>query len=439
MTYLFIFLIILLFFLLGYSIQAFLFSEKSMDSSARFGLGYGVTLIIVIIQMFVFSVIKIPINVITILLPWCIWIAYYLHSQRFIVPSVPQLPKSMVERVLIILLISLAVFVSLESILRLPTGWDAIATWLLQGKGFYFLGGLNADIYHYAQIDSPPGIGFLLLCLYTLSGSVADNAVLLLFSSFYIAILAVLYGSIKNLTNRRTAIIFVFLFATLQSVIRQAGRFEAGYADLPLSYFFLCSAVLLLQFQKSKKPKFLLYACFFAGASSFIKTEGSAFFLVFLIVAFLTMLFLKKWHVKYLFPGILLFLLWQIFKFIYLVTPSYLSEGRFVFERIGVVSERMFFEFFRIDRWNFLWLFLISSLVFVRKKLFRFIPFQLLFLQLFGYFLIYMITPLDPTEHIIGSFDRLLIHLAPLAILSSAICAYGILKNSSFLKDAHIN
>ncbi|MBI2443493.1 MAG: hypothetical protein HYV40_06360 [Candidatus Levybacteria bacterium] len=435
MTYLAVVIIILVLSCLGYAILNSILPKKLANLQFLIGGGYALALFLVIAQMFLMSLLNLGITRMTILFPWSILvISYFIFFRRrkILIPSI-TFPNGILEKLGIILLSSLVIFVGMEGILREPIGWDAVATWMLQGKGFYYSGGLSTDIYRYAQIDSPPGIGLILMFFYTLLGRGDDHAVLLFFGSIYPVILFLLYGSIKSYTNARTALLFTLFFATLQLAIRQAGRFEAGYADLPLSYFFLSSAAFLLNFYRTKRSLFFLIATLFAGIASFVKNEGSAFFLVFLLVSLFAQIRLRRWYIWYTIPGIITFASWLLFKYFYPLHPSYYEQSYFVIERWDLVIKQMFFEFFRVDRWNFLWLGLFLSIFLLPKKIVTFIPFQLMLLQFIGYFFIYMVTPLDPVDHIVGSLDRLLLQLAPLAILSIAYCSYAILKNSSFL------
>ncbi|MDP3940705.1 MAG: glycosyltransferase family 39 protein [bacterium] len=401
------------------------------------GVGFGVFVIIIMSWMLIFSWIGIPIerSNATLLFVSIVIASLFLRTKKWPFPSVPPIGKF--EYFLLLLITSLVAFVSLESVLRLPMGWDGLATWLLQAKAIYLAHGLDREIFFYAQFDSPPGIGLLVAYFYTLLGGVEDNAVLLLFSAFYVACIFVLYGSIREFTNRRVALIFVFLFASLQSVIRQAGRFDAGYVDLPLAYFFLCAGVLLLRYKFTSKPIFLLLSFLFAGMGSLIKNEGVVFFLFFLLISIRQMLPLRLKKILHILPGLLIFLAWLIYKTIGPFYPSYLSHGHLVLERVFLVSHYMFIEFFRIDRWNLIWIFLLICSVAIWRRLLSLLTFQLALFQLLAYFVIYLLTPLDALEHIHGSFDRLLLHITPLVIFSVAFCAYDILNKKSIFKIKH--
>lgn len=432
---------ILVVFILGYAIS-FIFLQKSVSNSIfRLGISFGLGSLIIITELFLYSLLSIPIIPITIATPFLLLFLFkaknvfewFKQDREFFV-----LPSNHFEKMLIFLIGLIVMFAGIEAVLRVPMGWDGIATWLLQAKAFYYIGGLKMSLYDFTRFDSPPGIGLFLSSFYTMVGGVKDRDALLIFSAFYLATLFVLYGTLREFTSRRCSLVFVFLFATLQPVIRQAGRFEAGYADLPLSYFFLLATSLLMLYQKKRQPALLALGSLFAGFSCFIKNEGAMFFLIYSLLALSMVFSIKKGHMNYLLTGLVAFASWNLYKMFNPFFPSYLATGHLNLNRIVPVLISMCTEFFRIYRWNFFWVTLFFVLVVAWKKIISLISFQIAFLQLVGYFFIFIFTPLDPIDQIWGSFDRLLLHIAPLLFLSLVIISYDILSQSSILHEKEI-
>src|SRR5207302_961120 len=105
-----------------------------------------------------------------------------------------------------------------------------------------------------------------------------DQVAILFFTFFYISLLIIFYYYAKNFTSQRFALGYTFLFATTQNMIRHAGRFDVGNADLPLGYFFLCSSIFLLEFLKTKSTKSTFLLTLFVTTAALIKSEGIPFF-----------------------------------------------------------------------------------------------------------------------------------------------------------------
>lgn len=416
-------------FFVGFSLLSAVLPKKSVNTQFIIGGGYALSLTLIVTQLFLFSLVHIPVTGLSVTLPWVVLAAVSLLLFQKGNISVPylHLPKNKIDLIGVCFILALILFVGIEAMTRPPIGWDAIATWLLMGKAFYYGGGFSTEIYHFAQFDGPPAVGLILTFFYSLFGKV-DNSALIIFSSVYVAILFMLYGSIKTFVSSRISLLFTFFFAALSPAIHQSGRFDVGYADLPLSLFILSAASCLMVYGHTKQRIFLVLSSIFAGFLAFIKNEGSAFLLVYLVVSEITILKVSRKDVWCLAPGIIYFTVWHVFKYYNPLNPSYYEQSMFVFGRIGLVINQMLLEFFRVDRWNLLWVSMLFAVVFYLKKTIRFIPFQLFLLQLLFYFFIYMITPLDPVDHMVGSFDRLLLQIAPLAILSVAFCSYDILK-----------
>jgi hypothetical protein len=167
-----------------------------------------------------------------------------------------------------------------------------------------------------------------------------------------------------------------------------------------------------------------------------VKNEGLPFFLFIVFVGLSVCWIFKKYaHTLAMLYGFVLVSVWYFFKITYHLPTNYLARGSFELERLVYVLPAVSLEFFRIQRWHFLWIFFffiyLSNLRnSERKKIgVSFVVYVLIFLQLVVYILVYLITPLNPIEHIQGSFDRLLLHLAPLAMFISAISGYAILNN----------
>jgi hypothetical protein len=404
------------------------FEEKKL--LAYLSLGFAVGVGIIIVQMFLFSLMGVNWNRFLLFGPWIIWLIFYaIRKKKDLFLLHMRFPGGKTEILLLLFIVFLFIFVVLQSQLRPVVGWDAIATWLMMGKGFYLDGGIRPELYRYLQIDNPPGIGFLLASFYVFSNKINDQAVLLVYSTFYGMLLLVFFAFLRERMPGKYAMLFTFLLASTQALLRQAGRFEAGYADLPLAFLFFTSGILLQKAVLQKKRPLFIAGAFIASIGTLFKNEGLPFFVLYIIIIFL---FSTKKDIiskiKYLLFPFILFLLWQLYKTTQNTYYTYYLHSKVVLGRVPVIFFEAAKEFLNITRWNLLWISFIISVLSERKRVFKDPLALLIILQFFAYLSIFVFTPLDFVDHMHSSFDRLLLQISPLAMFMIAEVSYTILK-----------
>jgi hypothetical protein len=131
----------------------------------------------------------------------------------------------------------------------------------------------------------------------------------------------------------------------------------------------------------------------------------------------------------YLFVVLILIAPWVLFlQGITVGQEGYLSRLNLVslaanFNRLPTILEAYAMEFGRWENWNILWPMTFLMLLYNAKRTFSvkaiYLP-QLLLLHFGMYTIIYIVTPWDVTKLIETTMVRLLIHIAPLALLLGA-------------------
>lgn len=404
----------------------------------KIGYSYGLGIGMLTLTMFCYSILRIQWSPIYILLPYVlIW--YYSHKANAYLSKI-RLQKFLINKtyILFLVLILLTVFyVLFEAMLRPLSAWDAWATWFFAGKAFYIQGFMNPEVYKYGHFDNPPLTQLLVTFSYILLGKENDTISLLYFFHFYFNIILLFFITLKRYTTTNFSLLFTFLLATLPVIVRQAGRFDIGYADLPLSYFIFCS---ILFFNKYTKHQSLVYLCLlelFLGFGSIVKNEGGTFLIVMQILILITLFYKKVFSretFSIFFFGFIPFFGWWIYKNYYDIPLIYLAKGVFHIERFFNILERVIYEFINIQRWNLVWpIFFILLLYTLLKKdyknSFMLIP---IFVQFLVYIFIYFITPVG-IEQINGTLDRLLLHLIPVIMLWIGMTSYNYLFKGLFL------
>lgn len=426
-------LVILLYWAVGLSLLQLSGVSKFLNIYERIGSSYVVGIGFVALVFFLFSWSGIVWDRTTALLPFIalIVIAYGIaHKKTWSFPRV-ILPTGLVSRALIVLLVAVCSFVVFEAQLRPVFAWDVWTSWYMGGKAFFIDRGIAPDFYQYVNYDYPPLQPIFVAYTFILLGQWEDRVTLLIFSAFYIFLLVAFYGFLRRYMSVAAALLFTFLLASTQNLVRHAGRFEAGHADLTLACFLFVSTVLLFAYIRSQSFRVLVMLQCMLGAGALVKNDGVPF-LIIVNTALLGYFFLKKQYgrIPYLIIGVSMVLLWQVFKVQYKVPESYLEKGALELGRVPSVLIGTLKEFLLIQRWHFVWIAAGLSLLFFRKNNTQSVLLGLWLLQLLSYLIIYLITPLDPVMQLKNSLDRLLIHILPItvAFIAVTICNIGTFK-----------
>ena len=381
-------------------------------------LSYGVGTGALAMQMMLYSFFAIPWTSYLIVLPWiCLLIfSCFKHDKipiRFTKYTIASRP---IEKLLILGILLTIAFVLFESLLRPLSAFDAWANWFLSGKAYYLSGHIDPQYVKYANNSNAPILNLLIAFIYQTIGQANEQIAMLFFTFFYVSQIIIFYFTAKKYMSTKKALLFTFLLATTEDLIRHGGRYDVGYGDLPLGYFIFCAVAYLLEMAKTKSIKKLILFSLFITSAALIKSEGIPIYIITQSVGFFLMRKNKKSF--FVFGGSALVLLsWYIFTSIYHLPENPFIQSGIKLYRIPSVLYYMIKEFFNIGRWNLLWIGFLASLPFIKNNYISKILSIILLLQLFAYFLVYLMTPVPVAQHIPNSFDRLLLQVAPLAML----------------------
>ncbi len=396
--------------------------------SYSFGLGIGA----IGLQMVLYSLLQIPWNAIVLLLPWLIIFANVIFFKRkeYSLQYRFSFSKNLFNNSLVLLIFLLILYVLFEAQLRPLYAWDGWSIWLYKAKIFFIDQGINPSHTVYFQNSYPYLLNLIIAFIYNIIGYVDDKSVLLLYPFFYISTGTLLFSSLQKCIGTTKALVFTFIFFSTQNVIRHAGRWEAGYADLPLGYFIFSSVLLLINYLSKKSQNILILLNLFLLMTSSIKNEGFYFSIIIEIILLIAIVKSKK--IKNIFFQLIWLvpiLIWEIYKKIYNSYPDYLFDKTIIHPtRIFVIIFYMLKESLNIQNWNILWvLFGIAFAVFLFnfKKSLLLLVYCIIFLQLLLYIAAFMLSPYDPKIHIPNVMDRLFLHIVPLALFASALAIYS--------------
>lgn len=378
---------------------------------------------VVSFQMFLMSYFSFEWELLHILAPHLFMFCLAVFKSKFKLQTL-RFKFSSFELLLLLAILMLLTFVAFESVLRPLSAWDGWAIWVTKARMFYLDGAVNPKPYHILSENYPFIINLSLVYIFKFLTSFNDKSVLLYFFAFYALSALALFNSIRKYSTKLIALLFTFLFVSTQNIMRHGGRFEAGYADLAQGFYILLGCLLFLEFRKRSNVKNLILLELILVSCSFIKEEGLVFAII-LNLLLVTKLLIAR-QAGYL-AGLLLFVIpqffWQYFKFKNNLSYSLYDPLFFHFQRVFEIVPLILKEMLNVKNWNLLWItFLFSlTLAFIGERKKYGVILFLIVAQLIGYVLIFVVSPHEPGKHVVGVMDRLLLHLAPAAVL---LCAF---------------
>jgi len=435
-TFLSIFLSLFLITLTGLSTVLATGFLKNSHPLYRLTISYAAGISILTIQMMVFSFISVPWSFFSLFTPWIILMSYciFKNKSNIFMPKISLKYTDKVSLFLILLIALICIFVIFESSLRPLLAFDAWANWFLTGKAYFTLGFLDPSYIAYADNSNAPLLNLFISLIYLFSGFANEQAALILLSLFFVSTVIVFYFSAVNFMTQRYALFFTLILSLTGNLIRHGGRFDIGYGDLPLGFFIFCSSVFVLMLYKKFTVPTLIFFNLFITTAALIKTEGIPIYLISQIIVLFILASRKDCEkIKYItvtLVSVVILITWYVFKQMHNLPENPFFQPNINFERIPVVIYGTFREYFNFSRWNLLWIAFILSLFALYKNKYSLILGIICILQLSVYFVIYLTTPLTPLAHMASSYDRLLLHLAPTAMLMIAITFNELLRKN---------
>lgn len=392
----------------------------------KVGYSFGIGLGIVSYTLYIYSRLNIGWNIVIVLLPWIIVSFFLLFSRRIIIKKIrfKANRSHILPNFLKILIFLQVIYVFIQSQLRPLVAWDGWATWLFRAKIFFVDGKINPYVLRVIDLEYPLLVSLAGTYIYLFVGEINDRVALLMYPFFYSSLLLIFYFFLKKQTNTLYALFFTFILASIQVIIRHSGRFDAGLADLPLSYYILAVSIITIKYITEQKTTLLLLVNILLAFVIQVKNEGLPLALTIQSILLAVLLMRKK--ASYLFFSSIWLVVavdWIIYKSVHNLRINFHFERISInfFERIPIVIRETSIEFINIERWNVLWFIFALALLFYilyhRKKSISTIILLIIVFQLSVYGVIFIVTPYNLTTYVANVIDRLYLHIAPLATL----------------------
>lgn len=329
---------------------------------------------------------------------------------------------------------------------RLWLGWDALLIWELKARVAHLNGGvIPLDFFTNPTLIWPHTSYPLLLpltesWLYGWLGRPSQELVKWLFPFFYLAAAGLLFTAGQRYGARRwqarwTPLLLFFIPSTWIG----EGSATSGYADFPLGICYLAAMVYALEYQHTGAHAALRLAGLLGAALCWIKQEGAILWVCLLTLTMSEVVRRRQWArvLTLLAPGLLLLGVWRGFLS-YARAPRWTDFLPFTpatlcanLDRAPIILLSILKESLHLERWGLLWWAVIGTalwaIIRARRTPGATVHRELLLavlLPLCCYAGIYFFSTFNPVSvHIDSSLARLLLHIAPVALLFVVLSA----------------
>ncbi|CAG0928661.1 hypothetical protein PLCT1_00807 [Planctomycetaceae bacterium] len=428
-------------------------AEASFGPLSYAAVSFMLGLAAVSLQMFLYSIASVPFSAPLIAGPWiaaAVAMTFHRAFKRTAFRTDGQ-PLGPAGWFLLAVILSQAAY-SFAYALTMPlSGWDAWFIWFVKARAFFMDGFVNAaflndPVYAQDHPEYPLLVPLAVSWIYTAIGAAQEEAGKLIWPMQFCALLAIFhYGLRKFSGSRRTALVFTALLSMTPIVLVHAAGFAVklkgvqmgdltGYADLALATYFLGAGLFIFLYARDKRPPFAYIASLMLASGAWTKNEGLAFALLGFAALALVALFKGRRDLRTIAlsiaPPALFIIPWSVYKSSYGLGSEYVeSMGASVFfsnlARLGqIIPYGADFMFLKTGVMGLVWwAWALAAVAGFRDVLSSksAVMHWLILGQLSVYVFVYIITPVDLKWHLGTSFDRLLLHLAPLALLAASV------------------
>jgi hypothetical protein len=409
------------------------------------------------IQLWAFGFAHIPWNAFTLLLPWlAVWVVLgqplreTLRAQgASMLALLRRLPGvEPLTGALIAISVLLVIVYALNAFVHPVIGYDAVAFWQFKAKLFFVQQQVDPATAALASIprilavrnqEYPPLYPLMLASTFVVSGRVNEslsNSINLL---GLIAVVPTMYSLVRRLVGNRLAIALVFLLVAMALPAAYRFLIDSGYfghADY-LEACWIMVALIYLQAGDSGDEDADVMALAAAAAAALTKDEGNP--LLLFVLAVLVVRQAWRWHRGRVLPArrklvvaavcVLPVIIWHLtWTLPGTITPLMLNHHPLSLlpqlpSRAATIGRYVALLVKRDNTYIWMWLALPVSLLLIAFNRFRAgAAFAVIFvLQGLAYFAVYLVTPLDLTEHLSDSADRVILQLTPALIVLVAV------------------
>jgi hypothetical protein len=363
----------------------------------------------------------------------------FVGWRRMVPRPLRRAPKSLEIFLGIIIAIEIAIVFYLSFVHTL--GWDGLLNWEIKARYAFTNGGVLPATYFsdngraFSHPEYPLAIPFTELWLYFWLGEADQFCAKTIFPIFYVVGIFLLVALGKRLAGKTWIglLMAAFLFFVPQITV-EVGSAIAGYADFPLSIFYLATIGCLFcaAAEQGNTAFFRLYAACLA-LLPWVKRDGVILWTVATACGVFVILRTKKSSLFFLgfLPGLLIICGWHF----YLNTMHALRPADFLpvnletlgshLYRIPPLLSTFLAEFYNLPTWSLFWFVVAVGVVYLLRRMRDprvLVLLAALIVPIFFYLLIYVFSSWPSyLDHVGLSISRLLMHVAPVGFLISIL------------------
>jgi len=371
--------------------------------------------------IFFFLCLKIPLNKILVLFP--LFLLPFLFSAKIKKIHLPHF--NILTMSLSFILLSMFILGLIDTMKYPIYKRDGLGLWLTKAKMIY----LDKTIYsenffnpHRIQ-DHPryPLFLPLLEASYFSIKGINERDVKILSIFIWFLILGIIFEVLLKSKGLNCTLLALIILCSIPAYyVMLDGSLSTGYADIPLSLFYLGAFITVYEYFQSGKKESIVLAGLFSAFAIFTKNEG----FVIAVSIFITLVFFsvrKKdiwWFLLYL---ILPILPWLIIRYHLpnLYMEHYLSNIPKIFSnlyRTPTILRNAIFEAFNVRHWGIFWGIVIYIFLTRRNDKYLHPMKYLTMIILIFYIGIFLLTPWDINFQMRIAFPRMLLHITPCSV-----------------------
>lgn len=398
----------------GFFLHRHLFRETIFGSLTLFAAGYGLSLL-------TWMFIGLPLNIIVVNWPLIlIPLIFWKPPLNLFADLKPRVSDRRLK-----LLLFLAAVITLVSVLHIIQSpifeRDGLGIWLTKAKMITLDRGLNGNnFFDPLRLHDKPRYPLLIPLLEAalmMQTKINEWLVQGLFVYFWLLLLGTVYENL-NRRSPNTALPGVMIILLLPAYyLLQDGGLHTGYADMPISLFYLTTLVFLDDASRLNQQRHYVGAGLAAAAAVFTKNEGYAFGLALMIITALNPGRISRWlaltasMILPLIPWLL-----TVRRLPSVHQEHYLHYLPTVMSRLNLAPTILYQflrEITRIRHWGLLWFILPISFAWLRPGRQILSSLLILGLTLGMYLFVFLLTPWDISQQMSIALPRLLLHLTP--------------------------
>jgi hypothetical protein len=168
----------------------------------------------------------------------------------------------------------LCVITAARAIIKPIQGWDAWMAYTFKAKVMFLDGRISSDMF--ASVGAPNyplGVSLQEVWVAWFMGTWDDVGIKWLFPGYLLALICLVYGTLRERMSPRMAIVGTLAASGLPLLLQHA---QDGYTDLPFAYFALGNAVALTAYARRANRRDLILAAVMAAGLVWTREDGAA-------------------------------------------------------------------------------------------------------------------------------------------------------------------